>query len=227
MARPASRNGLRLWRDLLEAFARLAGGWRLGEVARAATREVARRRPDRLLASGRRLIIHSCGWGGRKTGPNPTDRARPGSKHHIATDANGIPVAAILTGANCNDVTQLLPLVDAIAPIRGVRGRPLQKPEAIYADRGYDSERHRQELRERGITPGLAKRGTAHGSGLGKYRWVVERTHAWLRHFRRLRIRFERRGDIHEAFLKLGCCLICWNTLRRAEPSLAGVSKCF
>jgi hypothetical protein len=58
-----------------------------------------------------------------------------------------------LTGANCNDVTQLLPLVDAIAPIRGVRGRPLQKPEAIYADRGYDSERHRQELRERGITP--------------------------------------------------------------------------
>ncbi|MFS8981119.1 IS5 family transposase [Cupriavidus necator] len=191
----------------------------MGEVARAATRQVARRRPDRLLASGRRLIIHSCGWGGRKTGPNPTDRARPGSKHYIATDANGIRVAAILTGANCNDVTQLLPLVDAIAPIRGVRGRPLQKPEAIYADRGYDSERHRQELRERGIKPVLAKRGTEHGSGLGKYRWVVERTHAWLHHFRRLRIRFERRGDIHEAFLKLGGCLICWNILQRGEPS--------
>ncbi|PRH39968.1 transposase, partial [Burkholderia vietnamiensis] len=52
------------------------------------------------------------------------------------------------------------------------------------------------------------------------YRWVVERTHAWLHHFRRLRIRFERRADIHGAFLKLGCCLICWNTLRRADQSL-------
>ncbi|KJR94446.1 transposase [Burkholderia pseudomallei] len=62
--------------------------------------------------------------------------------------------------------------------------------------------------------------GHPHGSGLGKVRWVVKRTHAWLHHFRRLRIRFERRADIHEAFLKLGCCLICWNTLRRAQQPL-------
>lgn len=158
----------------------------------------------------------SC-WGGRKTGPNPTDRARPGSKHHILVDANGIPVSAILTGANRNDVTQLLPLVDAIPPIRGVRGRPLQKPKVIYADRGYDSELHRQKLRELGIKPVLAKRRTEHGSGLGKFRWVVERAHAWPHNFRHLRIRFERRVDIHEAFLKLGCSLLCWNIFRRAE----------
>ncbi|ONZ43248.1 IS5 family transposase [Burkholderia cenocepacia] len=159
-------------------------------------------------------------WGGPKTGPNPTDRARPGSKHHIVTDANGTPLAAILTGANVHDVTQLLPLIDAIPPIRGLRGHPLQRPRVVYADRGYDSERHRRALRDRGIEPVIAKRRTEHGSGLGKYRWVVERTHAWLRHFRRLRIRFERRADIHGAFLKLGCCLICWNTLRRADQSL-------
>jgi transposase len=123
-----------------------------------------------------------------------------------------------LTGANRNDVTQLLPLVDAIPPIRGTRGRPLCNPKVIYADRGYDSESHRERLRDRGIKPVIAKRRTEHGSGLGKFRWVVERTHSRLHNFRRLRIRFDRRADIHEAFLKLTCSLVCWNTLKRAEP---------
>ncbi|UXU85830.1 IS5 family transposase [Burkholderia sp. S-53] len=150
-------------------------------------------------------------------GPNPTDRARPGSKHHVLVDANGVPVSAILTGANRNDVTQLLPLVDAIPPIRGTRGRPLRKPKVIYADRGYDSDSHRRRLRERGIRPVIARRRTEHGSGLGKFRWVVERTHSWLHGFRRLRIRFERRSDIHEAFLKLACSLVCWNIFSRSE----------
>ena len=129
-----------------------------------------------------------------------------------------MPVSVTLTGANRNDVTQLLPLVDAIAPIRGTRGRPLRKPKVIYADRGYDSESHRERLRDRGIKPVIAKRRTEHGSGLGKFRWVVERTHSWLHNCRRLRIRFDRRADIHEAFLKLACSLVCWNTLKRAEP---------
>ncbi|WP_155637957.1 IS5 family transposase [Burkholderia cepacia] len=180
---------------------------------------------DKLRATGQIDLSHAAvdsssvravGAGG-KTGPNPTDRARPGSKHHILVDANGVPIVAILTGANTNDVTQLLPLVDAIPPIRGVRGRPLRKPGVVYADRGYDSTRHRRALRERGIRPVIAKRRTEHGSGLGKYRWVVERTHSWLHNFRRLRIRFDRRADIHEAFLKLGCSLVCWNIFRRTE----------
>ena len=84
-----------------------------------------------------------------------------------------MPLSIILTGANRHDVTQLLPLIDAIPVIRGIRGRPLQKPQVVYADRGYDSEAHRRRLRERGIKPVLAKRRTEHGSGLGKYRWVV------------------------------------------------------
>ncbi|MDR6504003.1 transposase [Burkholderia ambifaria] len=184
----------------------------MGSPARVAAREAASSRPNRLLASRCRFIIDSHRWGGPKTGPNPTDRAQPGSKHHIVTDANGTLLAAILTGANVNDVTQLLPLIDAIPPIRGLR-----RPRVVYADRGYDSERHRRALRKRGIETVIARCRTEHGSGLGKYRWVVEHTHAWLHHFRRLRIRFERRADIHGAFLKLGCCLICWNTLRRAK----------
>jgi transposase len=157
--------------------------------------------------------------GRAKNWPEPHLSLATRFQTHILVDVNGVPISTILTGANRNDVTQLLPLVDAIAPIRGVRGRPLQKPKVIYADRGYDCEPHRRILRERGIKPVIAKRWTEHGSGLGKFRWVVERTHAWLHNFRRLRIRFERRADIHEAFLKLGCSLVCWNIFRRTERS--------
>jgi transposase len=219
LVRSVDKVGVWFGPDLLASLARLAEGRRLGPTARAAAREVTRGRPARFLPSSRRFIVGASRWSGRKTGPNPTDRSRPGSKHHILVDANGVPISAILTGANRNDVTQFLPLVDAITPIRGVRGRPLQKPKVIYADRGYDSEPHRRKLRERGIKPVIARRRTEHGSGLGKFRWVVERTHAWLHNFRRLRIRFERRADIHEAFLKLGCSLVCWNILRRTEQS--------
>ncbi|MGF6899733.1 hypothetical protein P3T22_000975 [Paraburkholderia sp. GAS348] len=84
---------------------------------------------------------------------------------------------------------------------------------------GYDSESHRQRLRERGVKPVIARRCTEHGSGLGKFRWVVEHTHAWLHDLRRLRIRFERRADIHETFLKLGCSLVCWDISIRTEQS--------
>ena len=156
--------------------------------------------------------VRAVGAGG-KTGPNPTDRAKPGSKHHLLTDATGIPLGKTLTGANTPDVQPLLPLVEAIPPVRGKRGRPRRRPKKLYADRAYDSEPHRQKLRDLGIEPVLAKRGTGHGSGLGIFRWVVERSLSWLHQFRRLRVRYERRADIHEAFVSLACCLICWGFL--------------
>lgn len=107
-------------------------------------------------------------------------------------------------------MTELIPLIDAIPPIAGKPGAPRRKPTAVYADRGYDSQMHRMLLWIRGIEPFIAKRGTAHGSGLGRVRWVVERTLSWLRRFRRLRVRYERRDDIHEAFMSIGCGMICW-----------------
>lgn len=55
---------------------------------------------------------------GEKTGPNPTDRRKAGSKHPLITDANGVPLAALLTGANAHDITQLLAIVEAIPPDR-------------------------------------------------------------------------------------------------------------
>jgi IS5 family transposase len=94
----------------------------------------------------------------------------------VITEGGGIPLATGLTAGNTHDVTQLLPLVEAIPPVRGRRGRPRQRPDALYADRAYDSAKHRDELRDMGIDPQIAQRGTDHGSGLGVVRWVVERT---------------------------------------------------
>ncbi|WP_152979240.1 IS5 family transposase [Caballeronia cordobensis] len=153
---------------------------------------------------------------GPKTGPNPTDRARPGSKHHLITEAQGIPLAVILTGANRHDVTQLHPLVEAIPPISGKRGRPLSKPWVVQGDRGYDHDKYRRPLHAAGIATEIARRGQPHRSGLGKTRWVVERTISWLHNFRRLRIRFERLAFIHEAFMKIACCIICWRRLKNS-----------
>ncbi len=151
--------------------------------------------------------------GGPETGPNPTDRAKAGSKHHLLTDAQGIPLAALATSANTNEVTQVVPLLDAILPVRGKVGRPRRRPDRLQGDRGYDSDPLRRLLRQRGIQPVLGRRRTEHGSGLGVTRWVIERTIAWLHQFRRLRVRDERRDDIHQAFLTLGCALICWQFL--------------
>jgi transposase len=123
------------------------------------------------------------------------------------TDAHGIPLAAKVTAANEQDFQQLLPLVSSIPPVGGKPGPQRRRPERLHGDRAYDSEGHRRVLRWLGIIPALARRGTERGSGLGMYRWVVERTLSWLHQYRRLRIRYERRGDIHQAFLHIGCLL--------------------
>ena len=125
-------------------------------------------------------------------------------------------MAVKLTGANRHDVTQLIPLVDAIPAVGGKCGPARKGFDIIQGDRAYDSRAHRIQLAARGFQTLMAKRGHPHGSGLGKHRWVVERTISWLHQFRRLRVRYERRADIHEAFLTLGCILICFKTLKNS-----------
>jgi transposase len=147
------------------------------------------------------------------SGPNPTDRGRPGIKQHLIVDAQGIPLAAAETPANVPEVNELLPLTDSIGPVGGKPGHPKQRPEELYGDRAFDSEPHREELRRRGIDPKLAKRYTAHGSGLGVFRWVVERTIAWLHGFRKLRLVTEKTYEMQDAFLTLGVGLICFRFL--------------
>lgn len=147
--------------------------------------------------------------GGEKTGPNPTDRRKLGTKHHLATDGQGIPLAVTITGSNVHDVKEMLPVVDAIPDVRGKVGHPKKRPAELYADRAYHSAEHSRQLRSRGIRPRIAQRGAEHGSGLGIYRYVVERTASWLHSFRKLRLRTDRTARIHEAFVALGSSLIC------------------
>ena len=134
----------------------------------------------------------------------------------MLTDATGVPLAVSLTGGNRNDVTQLLPLIDGVEPVRGKVGRPRRRAERLLADRGYDFDKYRRELWARGVKPQIARRETEHGSGLGRERWVVERGFAWLHNFRRLRTRYERLAALHLAFLELGCAVVSLRMLGSA-----------
>jgi transposase len=118
-----------------------------------------------------------------------------------------------VTAANVNEVTQLLQVLTDMPAVSGKPGPKRRLAERLQGDRGYDSEPLRVLLRWLGITPVLAKRNTEHGSGLGKLRWFVERTVAWLHAFGRLRRRLDRLTELQEAFLRLACALICLRIL--------------
>ncbi|WP_162869973.1 IS5 family transposase [Kitasatospora cineracea] len=210
---PAERtgcSGITAWRRLRDWTE--AGVWpRLHELLLAELRSAGLLEMDDCAIDGSHVRALKRG---AHTGPSPVDRGRPGSKHHLIVDRHGTPLAVALTGGNRHDVTQLLPLLGAIPPVRGLRGRPRRRPRRLFADRGYDYDKYRRILRRRGITPKIARRGVAHGSGLGKTRWVVERTFAWLHQFKRLRIRYEIRADLHLGLLQLACSIICLRKLR-------------
>jgi transposase len=118
------------------------------------------------------------------------------------------------SAANVHDSMVFEELIDAVAPIkRPGRGRPRKRPEKLHADKAYDDKKCNRALRRRRIKSRIARKGIESSQKLGRHRWVVERTLAWLAKYRRLTIRYERREDIHEAFLHLGCSLICLNYL--------------
>jgi transposase len=108
-------------------------------------------------------------------------RRKKGARERVPTQ-----LSWTLTGGNRNDVTQPLALLDLVPPVRRRAGRPRRRPERIVADRGYDHDKYRRLLPRQGIKPAIARRETEHGSGLGRERWVVERTFAWLHNRRRL-----------------------------------------
>jgi transposase len=151
--------------------------------------------------------------GGAATGPNPTDRGQAGSKHHVLVERQGIPLAEEVTAANVPDGCRCTALVEAVTPIRQPRGRPRRRPAKLHLDKASDSARCRAGLRRRGITPRIARKGIESREHLGRYRWVAERTLAWLPQFRRLEVRYERLPEIHAAFLCLACSLSGLNFL--------------
>jgi len=151
--------------------------------------------------------------GGDDTGPSPVDRRKKGTKHTLMVDRTGVPLAIRTAKANASDHTQIIPLVLDFPRVGGTPGRPKEHPDELLADRGYDSDSTRWLLRWLGIEPKIGKRQTTHGSGLGRVRWVVERTISWLKGLRRLRVRYDRLRVIQHAWTTLAAAVICFRIL--------------
>jgi transposase len=128
-------------------------------------------------------------------------------------ERGGLPLATLLTGANRHDSVVFEALLDAIPTLTQPNGHRRKRPAKLHADKAYAIPRCRQALRRRHIRVRIARKGIDSSHCLGRHRWVVERTLAWLNRYRRLTVRYERRADIHHAFLTLSCALVCWNAL--------------
>jgi transposase len=126
-----------------------------------------------------------------------------------------VPLVIRTAPANASDRTQIQPAVAEFPEISGALGRPRTKPDVVYGDRGYDSQATRAALREQHITRRIAQRGKEHGSGLGKIRWVVERTIHWFKGFRRIRIRYDRTRVVQNAWNALAASAICFRIAAR------------
>jgi transposase len=210
---PKKADGLRLGDDLLATPEGVARGRGVGEDTPCLARSSRRGRPDRVGACLTRFGFHPGQKGGQK--PQRIRRiGKKGTKRHLVSDRRGVPFAVVLTAANVHDSMVFEELIDAVEPIkRPGGGRPRKRPEKVHADKAYDDKKCKGALRRRGIKSRIARKGIDGSKKLGRHRWVVERTLAWLAKYRRLTIRYERRDDIHEAFLHLGCSLICLNYL--------------
>ncbi|MGW3941216.1 IS5 family transposase [Streptomyces phaeochromogenes] len=142
-------SGVTCWRR----SGRVERGGRLGPPARRAAERTAVEEPARQVPDGGRLLPRPGHPQGAKSGPCPVDRARPGSKHHVLTDGQGIPLAVSLTGGNRNDVTQLLPLLDKVPAVADIAGRPRRRPDMLFADRRYDHEKYRRSFADVASAP--------------------------------------------------------------------------
>jgi transposase len=149
------------------------------------------------------------------TGPSPVDRGKPGSKIHVLSDRGGLPLSLALSAANTNDAFALQPLIRAIPAIRSRRGPRRRKPAKLHADKAYDQADLRAWLRDRGIAVRIARKGIETGDKLGRHRWVIERTLAWLTGYQRLTLRYERHASHFPAFLTLAATVTCYKKLTK------------
>jgi putative transposase len=144
----------------------------------------------------------------QNAGKNPTDRARPGTKHMILTDQKGIPLAALTIPANHSDMNQI---ENTFSEIMIQRPDPKKVKQHLCADKGFDSNENRKTVDEWGYKHHIRKKGE-NWNPIRKYnakRWVVERTNAWLNQFRGIHTRRIVRSDVYEAMTFLACsCII-------------------
>lgn len=105
--------------------------------------------------------------------------------------------------------------MDSIAPVRSRRGRRRTRPGKLHADKAYDNRYVRADLRSRRITARIARKGVESSERLGRHRWVIERTPAWLLRYRRLVRRYDRYAEHFQGFVSIACALICYRRLMK------------
>jgi transposase len=152
-------------------------------------------------------------FGGDLTGANPVDRAKRGSKLHLAGEGTGLPLSLLVTGANTNDSLVFEALLDDLPKVRTPAGGRRCRPDKVHADKAYDHRRCRGYLTRRGIKVRIARCGVEASDRLGRHRWKAERSIAWLAGCRRLRIRYDRDSERFFAFAMLACARLSYNRL--------------
>jgi transposase len=133
----------------------------------------------------------------------------------VLSDAQGIPLAVAVSGANMHDSLALKPLILGIPAVRSRRGPRRRQPVKLRADKAYFSAEHLIWLHERGLVARIARPGIESGERLGRHRWKIERSIAWLFGYRRLTVRYERKGSHFLAFLGLAAALTCYKKLAK------------
>ena len=151
--------------------------------------------------------------GGKKTGPNPTDRAKCGVKRSLLTEGHGVPIGLAIDGANRHDMKLLQKTIESIVVERPKASA--EEPQGMCLDKGYDYDEVRETLGEFGFTAHIRERGEeateiAREAGKRARRWVVERSHSWMNRFRRILVRWEKKGEHYIAFLHFACALIAF-----------------
>lgn len=209
-------NGLWQWRHVLAEIAGMDAIKCVATTASSAVASVGKTGCDPAFSGDHRQRFDARCFRGDHTGPNPTDRSKKGCKRHVITDAQGVPLIVQTGPANEPDGKRAIAMLDQLPAVAGQHGRPRRKPKIFQGDAAYGTAAIIQQVLQRGIRPLLAPYGNSkhqHGSGLGKTRYVVERTLSWFGSFRRLKLCYERTPEHLQAFHELAASLICFNRL--------------
>jgi transposase len=155
---------------------------------------------------------------GEHTGPSPVDRGKPGSKMHVLSDANGLPLIVGVSAANTHDSEGLKPMVAGHQTRHDPHNGRHIKPQRLHADKPYAIPHLRKWLRGKRIGVRIARNGIESSERLGHRRWVIERTISWLSGYRRLSPRYERHFRNYLTFLGLAAALCCYKRTPETHP---------
>jgi transposase len=170
---------------------------------------------------------------GAMTGNSPTDRSKLGTKRHILTDKNGIPLSTVITSANSHDIKSVTDVIDnavikrtttTSTSLSTTKQRKRKTRYHLCLDRAYNSKSIENEIISRGYVPHISnkrKRGQQKKDimcqkkdrPIKNKRWVVERTNSWHNRFRKLFIRYEKKVENYLGVVQLSSSIIIYRKI--------------